>query len=196
MKKISITMLFLLLGFVVKAQDDITLFRFLSKKQENGKSYALTANVKDGSFVAKEVTPGEFNLKTGYLEAFLVMPHPAFKNGEVLIVSAKDKKSFLKMDYTGTKLELGNYYTDKNKSKDYFYRWYLNYAGANEQVYFQGPLENTTSGVLTLNNGVFKLQRIEDTKGTLTPISGEGVASGEKISDKQIIVIQKLKNSL
>ncbi|CAL2095805.1 hypothetical protein [Tenacibaculum sp. 190524A02b] len=196
MKKISITILFLLLGFVVKAQEDITLFRFLSKKQENGKVYSLTANVKDGALMAKEIKAKDFTIETGYLETFLIIPHPAFNNGEVLIVSAKNKKNFLKRDVTGTKLELGNYYTDTLKSKDYYYKWSLNYAGSNNQVYFQAPLENTTSGVLTLSRGVFKVQRVEDTKGGLAPVNGEGIASGERISDKQIIVIQKIKNTL
>ncbi|WP_442265420.1 hypothetical protein ACSIGC_13945 [Tenacibaculum sp. ZS6-P6] len=196
MKKVSIAILFLLLGLVVKAQEDITLFRFLSKKQENGKIYVLTPEIKNGHLLAKEITNEDFNLKTGYLDAFIVMPHPNLKKGEVLIVSARDKKSFLKLDYSASKLELGNYFTDTHRAKDYFYRWHLNYAGGNNEVYFQGPLDNTTSGALTFDNGVFKLQRIEDTKGIKTPTDGSGVPKGERIADKQVIIIQKLKNSI
>lgn len=195
MKKYSITILFLLLGWVVKAQEDITLFRFLSKNKENGKTYALTTNLKDNTLVAKEITDQDFNFKTGYLDGFIVMPHPIFKSGQVLIVSAKDKTKFLKLNPQTFKLEIGNYFTHANKNNldENSYGWYLNFAGSNEEVHLQPPFLYTNA--LTLENGSFKIKNMEDTKGNPADFGGS-LSDGERISDKQIFVIQKLTNSL
>lgn len=188
-------MLFLLLGLVVKAQEDITLFRFISKKEVSGKVYAVSPFFKESLIQAKELSSKTFDLETGYLDAFILIPHPDLNAGTFFIASAIDKTVYLRPDSFSKKILLRDYNNDPSLSKPIFYAWTMSYAGSKDEVYLEPFLKNNEGEVLTFENGSFILKGIEDTKGVAIR-ENDRVSSGERISDKQIIIIQRLKNSL
>lgn len=135
MKKISITILLLLLGIVVKAQDDITLFRLVNSDSSLNKTFLASHNPENNLLVPKEITNSEFNIRTAYLNALILVPHPTLKSkGGVLIVLAKNKKLYLKNNI-GKAISFEDYSLDSHESEKNKYVWYLNYAGVNNKVY-------------------------------------------------------------
>ncbi|CAM1355645.1 hypothetical protein [Tenacibaculum halocynthiae] len=188
MKKISITMLFLLLGFVVKAQDDITLYRFMNKQLTAGGLMALQHNTVTNKATLIQPHGVKFDLNTGYLQA-LIIQQVKNKDGVVFISSLKNKGFFLKYN------EPGNFsFAKMDKTKQANFMWEVNYAGPrkdgilNEDLVYLSPINEPSLSIVN-ENGELKLTSIFDGNGAVVD------NKKSKLADKFIFYLQKMNNA-
>ncbi|WP_431165002.1 hypothetical protein [Tenacibaculum halocynthiae] len=189
MKKISITILFLLLGLVVKAQEDITLYRLMNKQYTAGGLLALQHNTVTNKAILIQPEGVKFDVKTGYLQA-LIIKQVKNKDGVVFICSLKNKDYFLKYN------EAGNFsFAKMDKTKQANFMWEVNYAGPkkdgilNEDLVYLSPKIKSSLSIVN-ENGELKLTPIFDKNGVKVD------KKKSKLADKFIFYLQKMNNAL
>lgn len=190
MKKF-LTILLLLLGFTVKAQEDITLFRLLNKQglQQN-LNIVLHHNLIDNTPHSNTPVPKDFKFDTGYLQSLIIKPIEQ-NDGNVLICSLKKKEYYLKYDISAKTLVFA--LLDKNNLSNY--TWNINYAGPkeppylNQDVVYITPKKNSNLSIVN-DSGVFRLSTITDKNGN--PINNQNA----KLADKFIFYLQTMNNAL
>lgn len=204
MKKYSIAILFLLLGWVVKAQEDISLFRLLNAEYNNGLPY-LNHNLETNEALLKPTKAISFQVNTGYLGALLIVQK---EKGSVLIGSLKKKGYFLKYYKDANKplrfekLDNINELPRLNENTSSTYLFNLNYAGSVgsnasgtslnplHRVYIT-PAGSGTELAFCQENGKLEVKAVTDEDGTRTSTSNP-----KKLAQKFIFHLQRIKNVL
>ncbi|CAL2083546.1 conserved protein of unknown function [Tenacibaculum sp. 190524A02b] len=192
MRSIYLTLLFLLLSIGVKAQDDITLFRLINNDSSSNKTFLASYNPSNNLLEPKEITNSNFDLKTGYLNALMLVPHPTLKNeGGVLIALAKNKKLFLKIKFGRPFFE--NYSKETIESEKNKYIWYLNYAGDNTKVSLVPYTNNDGRRGMVRSGGNYWHTIYHDSNGIRRSDSNKDTW---KVDNGFIFSLQSIQNSL
>ncbi|CAL2107129.1 conserved hypothetical protein [Tenacibaculum sp. 190524A02b] len=204
MKKISITLLFLLLGLVVKAQEDISLFRLLSANYHEGLPY-LNHDIETDEASLEPNLAIKYQLNTGYLGTFIIIPKG---KGSVLIESLKKRGYFLKYDKGSSKslrfekLDNKNKLPRLNENTNSTYLFNLNYAGSVSSRASQSslnpfrhvyitPAGSGTELAFSNEDGKLEVKSVTDEDGKRTSTS-----SPAKLASKFIFHLQRIKNVL